>query len=338
MEEARVEIRNIRRDAADELKKEERDGDVGDRRGASPARDAPEDDRPATSPRSTDSAAARSRRSSRSSGPRAARPADRRPPLAHVADAGDATPAPAAEPSPTPARRAARRDLPRHVAIIMDGNRRWARPHDLPELEGHAAGVEAIREPPAPRGPARRPGADAVRVQPRELGPLRRRGHAACSGCSRRRSAARPTELRAQGVRIRLLGRLDELPDDTRALDRRGARRRPPAATGLLLNIAFNYAGRTELVDAVRRLAASGIAPGAIDEATICGGALHGRPAGPGPRHPDGRRAAPVQLPDLAVGLRRVLLGGGPLAGLRRRTPSTPRCSSSPAGTRRFGR
>ncbi len=36
-------------------------------------------------------------------------------------------------------------DLPRHVAIIMDGNRRWARSRDLPELEGHAAGVEAIR-------------------------------------------------------------------------------------------------------------------------------------------------------------------------------------------------
>ena len=37
-------------------------------------------------------------------------------------------------------------ELPRHVAIIMDGNRRWARQRDLPELDGHAAGVEAIRE------------------------------------------------------------------------------------------------------------------------------------------------------------------------------------------------
>ena len=75
-------------------------------------------------------------------------------------------------------------------------------------------------------------------------------------------------ELQAQGVRVRLLGRLDELPDATRAsigeaLDATAGGDR------LLLNIAFNYAGRTELVDAFRRLAASGIPPEAIDEQTI---------------------------------------------------------------------
>ncbi len=80
-------------------------------------------------------------------------------------------------------------------------------------------------------------------------------------------------ELRAEGVRIRLLGRLDELPGATRAsiaeaLDATAGGER------LLLNIAFNYAGRTELVDAVRRLAASDIAPEDIDEAAI-GAALY---------------------------------------------------------------
>ncbi len=75
-------------------------------------------------------------------------------------------------------------------------------------------------------------------------------------------------ELRAQGVRIRLLGRLDELPEATRtsigdalAATAEGER--------LLLNVAFNYAGRTELVDAFRRLAEGGIAPDEIDEGTI---------------------------------------------------------------------
>ena len=76
------------------------------------------------------------------------------------------------------------------------------------------------------------------------------------------------TKLRSQDVRIRLLGRLDELPAETRtsigaALDETSAGER------LLLNIAFNYAGRTELVDAFRRLAASGIDPDEIDERTI---------------------------------------------------------------------
>ena len=78
-----------------------------------------------------------------------------------------------------------------------------------------------------------------------------------------------PTEeLRAQGVRVMLLGRLDELPDATRASIESAL-----AATAdgdrLLLNIAFNYAGRTELVDAVRRIVRSGVAPESIDEDAI---------------------------------------------------------------------
>jgi undecaprenyl diphosphate synthase len=77
-------------------------------------------------------------------------------------------------------------------------------------------------------------------------------------------------ELRAQGVRIRLLGRLDELPDATRrsigeALDATAGGDR------LLLNIAFNYAGRTEIVDAFRRLVANGTPAAEIDEGAISG-------------------------------------------------------------------
>jgi len=75
-------------------------------------------------------------------------------------------------------------------------------------------------------------------------------------------------ELRAQGVRVTLLGRLDELPPATRAsiqsaLDATADGRR------LRLNIAFNYAGRTELVDAVRSIVREGTPPESIDEDTI---------------------------------------------------------------------
>jgi undecaprenyl diphosphate synthase len=75
-------------------------------------------------------------------------------------------------------------------------------------------------------------------------------------------------ELRAQGVRVRLLGRMDELPEATRrsigeALDETAQGGR------LLLNVAFNYAGRTELVDAFRGLVASGIRPEDVDENAI---------------------------------------------------------------------
>jgi undecaprenyl diphosphate synthase len=163
-------------------------------------------------------------------------------------------------------------ELPRHVAIIMDGNRRWARQRELPELDGHSAGVEAIRE--VLRHAVRR----GVRYL--TLYAFSRENWARSddevTGLFDLLGAAirsETDELRRQGVRVRLLGRLDELPDETRrsigeALDATAGGDR------LTLNIAFNYAGRTELVDAVRRLVAEGPAPETIDEATI-GAALY---------------------------------------------------------------
>ena len=158
-------------------------------------------------------------------------------------------------------------DLPRHVAIIMDGNRRWARLRGLSELDGHAAGVEAIRE--LLRHAVRR------RVPVMTLYAFSRENWARSDeevtglfGLLEAAIRSETAELRAEGVRIRLLGRLDELPDATRAsigeaLDATAGGDR------LLLNIAFNYAGRTELVDAFRRLAEGGVAPGDIDESAI---------------------------------------------------------------------
>jgi undecaprenyl diphosphate synthase len=158
-------------------------------------------------------------------------------------------------------------ELPRHVAIIMDGNRRWARQRDLPELDGHAAGVEAIRE--LLRHAVRR----GVPVM--TLYAFSRENWARSDvevtglfGLLEAAIRSETDELRAQGVRIRLLGRLDELPDATRAsIDE--ALDATAEGDRLLLNIAFNYAGRTELVDAFRRLAASGVAPDQIDESAI---------------------------------------------------------------------
>ncbi len=201
-------------------------------------------------------------------GPPLARPTDA-PPTAHrIGDEATIPGPPAGGPSGAAAEDLVPdRDLPRHVAIIMDGNRRWARERGLAELDGHAAGVEAIRT--LLRHAVRR------RVPVVTVYAFSRENWARSDDEVRGLFAllehairSETAELKEQGVRIRLLGRLDELPDDTRrsigeALEETAGGER------LLLNVAFNYAGRTELVDAVRRIVAGGIAADAIDEATI---------------------------------------------------------------------
>ena len=192
-----------------------------------------------------------------------ARPTDA-PPRAHVVDQAEPTVPAAAEEGDAlidPA------DLPRHVAIIMDGNRRWARLHDRAELEGHAAGVEAIRT--LLRHAVRR-GVPVMTLYAfsRENWARSDDEVTGLFGLLEQAIRSETAELRAQGVRIRLLGRLEELPDDTRrSIDEALAE----TADGdrLLLNVAFNYAGRTELVDAFRRLTESGIQPDQIDENAI---------------------------------------------------------------------
>ncbi len=193
-----------------------------------------------------------------------ARPTDA-PPLAHE-PAGDepapVTAAPLAE-SPQPSAD----ELPRHVAIIMDGNRRWARARSLPDFEGHAAGEEAVR---GLLQHAVRRGVPMLTLYAFSRENWARSDDEVAGLFDLLGQAIREEtdELRVQGVRVRLLGRLEELPEETRtsiseALDRTAG------GTRLILNIAWNYAGRTEIVDAFRRIAASGIRPEDIDERTI---------------------------------------------------------------------
>ncbi len=192
-----------------------------------------------------------------------ARPSDA-PPVAHV-PAREAAAAGPVQGGEVPL--LSLQDLPRHVAIIMDGNRRWARQRDLSELEGHAAGVEAIRE--LLRHAVRR-GVPVLTLYAfsRENWARPDNEVTGLFGLLEAAIRSETAELRAQGVRIRLLGRLDELPDATRASIAE-AIEATAGGDRLQLNIAFNYAGRTELVDAFRRLAARGILPTEIDEEAI---------------------------------------------------------------------
>jgi undecaprenyl diphosphate synthase len=191
------------------------------------------------------------------------RPTDA-PPRAHQPDPAGAPAPPAA---PDTVELAADPELPRHVAIIMDGNRRWARARGVSEIDGHAAGVEAIRE--LLRHAVRR-GIPVMTLYAfsRENWARTDDEVVGLFGLLEQAIRSETDELRAQGVQVRLLGRLDELPPATRASIESAL-----AATAdgrrMRLNIAFNYAGRTELVDAVRSIVRSGVAPEEIDEAAI---------------------------------------------------------------------
>ncbi len=196
-----------------------------------------------------------------------ARPTDA-PPTAHRTGTETGSAASAEAPA-SPALAPIEGELPRHVAIIMDGNRRWARARGLSDLEGHAAGVEAIRT--LLRHVVRR-GVPILSLYAfsRENWARSDAEVVGLFGLLEQAIRSETPELKAQGVRVQLLGRLDELPDDTRssilsALDETAGGGR------LLLNVAFNYAGRTELVDAVRQIVASGVPADDVDEATIAG-------------------------------------------------------------------
>jgi undecaprenyl diphosphate synthase len=159
--------------------------------------------------------------------------------------------------------------LPRHVAIIMDGNRRWARLKGVPEHEGHAAGVAAIRE--VVRQAVRR-GVAVLTLYAFSRENWARSDDEVGGLFTLLEEAIRSEteELAAEGVRVRILGRTDELPEPTReSIDR--ALAATSAGERLILNVAFNYAGRTELVDAIRRLLATGIEPEAVDESVVSG-------------------------------------------------------------------
>jgi undecaprenyl diphosphate synthase len=142
---------------------------------------------------------------------------------------------------------------PRHVAIIMDGNRRWARERRLPSIEGHRAGAAALR---ATVRAAARTGIGILTVFAFSEENWRREASEVgllmdlVQHFAEREAAA----LRAENVRVCALGRIDALPPATRVAIETLVRE-TAACTGLLLNLALNYGARSELCDAMRALA-----------------------------------------------------------------------------------
>ncbi|HET7044686.1 MAG TPA: polyprenyl diphosphate synthase [Gaiellaceae bacterium] len=166
-----------------------------------------------------------------------------------------------------PERRSELPEVARSVAIIMDGNGRWARRRGLPVAAGHRAGTRAVR----------RTVEAAIALGVESL---------AVFGFSTENWSRPPDEVEAlmeiftetierelpdlvrQGVRVRFMGRRDRAPDELRR--KMAALEEETASNDRLdLWIAFDYGGRAELVEAARRLVDSGLPPERVDEAAV---------------------------------------------------------------------
>jgi len=155
-------------------------------------------------------------------------------------------------------------ETPRSIAIIMDGNGRWAERRGLPVAEGHRAGTRALRRTVEA---AIDLGVESLVVYAfstenwarpvDEVADLM-----AIFGDTIERELP---DLAEQGVRTRFVGRRDRAPDSLRAQMER-LERETASNRRLHLWIAFDYGGRAELVEAARRLVADGIAAEAIDD------------------------------------------------------------------------
>lgn len=175
------------------------------------------------------------------------------------------------QPKPDPAR------LPAHVAIIMDGNRRWAKKRGLPSLAGHKAGVDSVH---AVVRAASNAGLKALTIYAFSTENWNRSKLevSALMFLLKKTITSYADELDRENIRLVLSGRIEELPRAARE-GLRATEARLKDNKGMVLNIALNYGGRQEILDAVNRALAAGLKK--VDEKSFS--ALFYSPALPDP-------------------------------------------------------
>ena len=171
---------------------------------------------------------------------------------------------PPGSPDETLARHVNFEQLPAHIAIIMDGNGRWAAQRHLPRVEGHRAGIDSVRDVVETSA---RLGIEVLTLyafsvenwkRPRaEINTL--------MTLLKRYLRLELSTLLKNDIRFQVIGRKDELSADVQHELDIGIRQ-TATNRGMLFNIALNYGGRAEIVDAAKRVLAAGIDPDVLDE------------------------------------------------------------------------
>jgi undecaprenyl diphosphate synthase len=155
--------------------------------------------------------------------------------------------------------------LPAHVAVIMDGNGRWAAQRHLPRVEGHRAGIESVRE--VVEGSARL-GIQVLTLYAFSVENWKRPATEVSTlmALLKRYLRLELNTLLRNNIRFRVIGRSGELaPDIRRELEMAEEKTAPNG--GMLFNIALNYGGRAEIVEAAKRALAEGVPADELDEA-----------------------------------------------------------------------
>jgi undecaprenyl diphosphate synthase len=154
--------------------------------------------------------------------------------------------------------------LPAHVAVIMDGNGRWAAQRHLPRVEGHRAGIESVRE--VVEGSARL----GIRVLTLYAFSVENWKRPATEVSTlmmllKRYLRAELNTLLRNDIRFRVIGRAEDLAADIQG-ELSDAEAKTASNGGMQFNIALNYGGRAEIVEAAKRLMAEGVDPDSLDE------------------------------------------------------------------------
>ena len=161
--------------------------------------------------------------------------------------------------------------LPRHIAIIMDGNGRWARRRRLPRIAGHRAGAQAVHDAVEN---CSRLGIKGLTLYAFSTENWKRPRTEVDTLMSLLREYIRKelAEIHRNGIRLQILGRYEQLPPEV-LQDLEDALRQTASNKGMVLNVALNYSARTELVDAFQAIwneaRESGNPAPAITEQTI---------------------------------------------------------------------
>ncbi len=157
--------------------------------------------------------------------------------------------------------------VPRHIAFIMDGNGRWARQRNKPRLEGHRAGTQNIRRilEKCAEYDIEVVTIWAFSTENWTRPPDEIRG---LMTILREMLKREVKNLHKNGVRLQHVGRLEGLEDDLKGKIH-DALELTKNNTRITLNVAFNYGGRAEIVDAVKRIIADGVTTNAVTEDLI---------------------------------------------------------------------